>query len=256
MDTIFPSHTSPKPCHETVGQMTTFGDDPRAFIRHYLLTLDAQLDNPAPELLRTDGTVWVKLEDVTAAYTNGVIRNRNRKGLARLAPISQEISQQAAWWWTPTAIYQVTPAKYNDADAFAAYVCPYKDNSVQAKFLGADANYMFTGDMDGCTFGIGVPNSSGDVRVAHSNQQTLATGDQWNPNFAPQRTAQTQDVTNAGAGQHVLQPAVYRDNPPKGAELKAVTIGLRIKGAWEFYYQHQQVDGSDYRNKWATIKLN
>jgi hypothetical protein len=44
--------------------MTAFTDSrdhPRAFIRHNLLTLSPVLNNPAPALVRADGTVLVKL---------------------------------------------------------------------------------------------------------------------------------------------------------------------------------------------------
>ncbi len=152
-------------------------------------------------------------------------------------------------------IFKVTPTVWNDPDAFAAYICPYADNSVQFKTLGSNADYMFTGDMDGCSFGIGMPNGLGDVQVGHSNAQSQATGSTFNPNFAPQRAAQRQDLVGGGTDQSMLEPAAYRDNPPLGTEFKAVTIGLRIHNAWEFWYQHQNVDGTDLRKLMAVTKL-
>jgi len=152
-------------------------------------------------------------------------------------------------------IYEVTPANIGDVGAFAAYICPYEDNAVHAKYLGSAADFMFTGDMDGCTFGIGIPNGGGGVRVAHANERNMVGGSQWAPNFAPQRVAQTLDLQRVGASQHTLQPRTYRDNAPRGSEFKAVTIGLRIGNKWEFYYQHQHMDGTDYRNKLATTKI-
>src|SRR5262249_48085416 len=146
-------------------------------------------------------------------------------------------------------------AAWNDPDGFAAYICPYADNSVQFKTLGSDADYMFTGDMDGCSFGVGMPNSMGDVLVGHSNAQNQATGSNFSPNYGPQRTAQRQDLVGGGTGQSMLEPAAYRDNPPQGTEFKAVTIGLRISNAWEFWYQHQNVDGTDLRKLMAVTRL-
>jgi hypothetical protein len=226
-----------------------FGSDRREFIRHNVLTLDAVLDYPPQSMLRTDGTVWVTLVDVTATFGQ-VARPRNRNGLAAVVPRTNE-----TWWSKPTNIYKITPAKYNDPDGFAAYVCPYADNSVNFKMLGSAADFMFTGDMDGCSFGIGMPNSNGDVRVGHSNAQARATGTNFSPNFGPQRTAQRQDLVTGGAGQAIVEPAAYRDNPPLGTEYKAVTVGLRIKGTWEFWYQHQNVDGMALRNLLGVTKL-
>jgi hypothetical protein len=226
----------------------TFGNDPQAFIRHNLLTLDSVLDDPAPGLLRTDGTVWVTLEDVTAGF-NTIERNRNRKGLAKVLPTMTQTQVTKT-----TRIYKITKAEWNNPDGFPAYICPYADNTARFKTLGSAAAFMFTGDMDGCTFGIGIPNSSGGVRVGHSNARDQATGTTFNPNFAPQRAAQQQDLVNGGTGASVIDPNIYR-NSPAGTDYRAVTIGLRIGDAWEFWYQHQNVDGCDLRSKLATTRL-
>jgi hypothetical protein len=109
--------------------------------------------------------------------------------------------------------------------------------------------------MDGCSFGVGMPNSNGDVLVGHSNAQNKATGTNFNPNFGPQRTAQLQDLVTGGAGQAIVEPAAYRDNLPLGAEYKAVTVGLRINGTWGFWYQHRNVDGTALRDLIGVTKL-
>jgi hypothetical protein len=71
----------------------------------------------------------------------------------------------------------------------------------------------------------------------------------------PQRNAQRQDLVGGRTSQAVLEPDIYRDNPPFGTEFKAVTIGLRMNGTWEFWYQHQNVDGTDLRSLMAVTKL-
>lgn len=229
--------------------MPTLGNNPQEFIRHNLLTLSSALDDPSPNLVRSDGTVWVTLDDVTSQFKT-VLRNRNRKGLARLVPRTNET------WWTKLArIYEVVPAGVLDPDGFAAYICPYQDNATNFKMLGANASVMFTGDMNGCTFGVGIPNSIGNVRVGHANAKNQATGTNFNPNFVPQRAAQQASLTTGGAAQWLVDPDVYRDNPPQGMEFQAVTIGLRVGNAWMFYYQHQVADGVDLREKVATTKL-
>ncbi len=231
--------------------MPALGDDPEAFIRHNLLTLDSRLDDPPQAMLFRDGTVRVKLVDITDSYQT-VIRNRNRRGLARLMPITK-----TNWWKRAARIYRVEPAGPFDDDAFAAYICPYADNAMNSKVLGADADVMFTGDMDGCSFGIGMPTPQGAVRVGHSNAQNQATGTQFNPDFAPQRAAQLNDLVGSNVAQAVVDPDIYRENAPLGSERKAVTIGLRIHGRWRFYYQHQQTDGpGGDREKLATIRIS
>lgn len=230
--------------------MPTFGRDPEAFIRHNLLTLDSALDDPAPALLFRNGTVRVRLVDITDSYAT-VRRNRRRRGLARLMPMTN-----TNWWVKAANIYRIVPAGPFDDDTFAAYICPYRDNDFKTKMLGEDADVMFTGDMDGCTFGVGMPNAQGSVRVGHANAQNRATGTQWNPDFTQQRTAQSNMMTANQLTRGVVNPDVYRDNAPQGSEFKAVTIGLRIKGTWRFYYQHQQTDGpGGDREKLATIRI-
>jgi hypothetical protein len=229
--------------------MPTMGNDPRKFIRHNLLTLGRALDNPAQDLVRRDGTMWVTLEDVTANYET-VKRTRNRKGLARLVARTNE-----TWWNKPTRVYQVVSAAEGTADAFLAYVCPYVGNFTCFKMLGAQADVMFTSDMDGCTFGIGIPNRDGAVLVAHTNAQDKATGDQFNPNYAPQRAAQRTNLARGKVGGRMLEPDNYRDGAPIGKEFKAVTIGLRIGGKWEFWFQHQVCDWYAWREMVATTKI-
>src|SRR5258707_959587 len=103
--------------------MPTLGKDPRAFIRHNLLTLGSALYDPPATLLRSDGTVWVKLSEITTDF-DLVKRNRIRKGLAQLVPKSNE-----SWWNKPAHIFKVVPASPFDDDGFAAYVCPYAPNT-------------------------------------------------------------------------------------------------------------------------------
>lgn len=230
--------------------MPAFGRDPEAFIRHNLLTLHPDLDDPPQRMLFQDGTVRVRLEDITTSYQT-VQRNRNRRGLARLMPHTN-----TAWWHTTARIYRVTPAFPSDDDAFPAYVCPYRDNDMKSKMLGDDADVMFTGDMDGCTFGVGMANAQGGVRVGHVNAQNLATGSTFQPDFTAQRAAQTNALTNAGLSRGMVEPSAYRDGAPLGTEFKAITIGLRVNRNWRFFYQHHWTDGpGGDRVKLATVRI-
>src|SRR5262245_25012528 len=128
--------------------MPTMGADPLKFIRLNVFALHATLDNPPLGWVRKDGTVLVKLVDATAEFGK-VIRNRTRTGLAAKVPRACQ-----RWWTKPAKMYVVMPVKEGYED-FPAYICPYADNATHCKMLGGDADVMFTGDMDGCTFGVG-----------------------------------------------------------------------------------------------------
>ena len=76
--------------------------------------------------------------------------------------------------------------------------------------------------------------------------------------------AQANALTRKGAGAHIVDPNLYRTNVQysglgsKDFETVAVTIGIRVKGAWEFYYQHQQYGGTRGNfsyEKMSTTKL-
>ena len=236
--------------------MPTMGTNPLEFLRHNLLMLHPSLDNPHRAWLRDDGTVLVRLIDATDGFGK-VIRNRNRKGLASMVP------RTCRRWWTKAAkIYSVMPAK--EGDVFPAYICPYADNETHTKMLGDDADVMFTGDMDGCTFGVGIPNPDGGVLVGHANAQKDANADLGDPTAA-QRQSQKDSLAKGGIVR-LVDPDDYRlpevsvPNPNRPGkwlcrEFKAITIGLRINDSWEFYYQHQLVDGYDWREKVELVKL-
>ncbi|MEP9379133.1 hypothetical protein ABLE91_20640 [Aquabacter sp. CN5-332] len=223
------------------------------FYRKNLLIIHPDLNNPAPQLRRADNTVLVELVDVTKDHVT-VKRQKQRNALARLiVPKSRK-----SFWETPSSIYKVCPATPGNRKAFPAYICPYSDNAIHSMMLGQAAEIMFTGEMDGCTFGVGMPNRDGGVRVAHANAQLKATGSQWKPNFTPQREEQDRMLSLARADAHTVQPAAYRDRtgPRDGTERTAVIIGLRNRATWEFYYQKQQSDGNDLRNLMELVKIN
>jgi hypothetical protein len=86
-------------------------------------------------------------------------------------------------WETPTNLYEVSDATNGASNAFPAYICPWSEDSVCTMTLGHDADIMFTGNMNDCTFGAGIPASDGTVRVGHANAASFATGTKDNPDF-------------------------------------------------------------------------
>lgn len=216
--------------------------NPLKFLKGIFLTLASSLDYPTGTMVKPNGTVTVKLHDM-APDLQGMItvaRMRNRKGMASLMPKTNK-----SWWEKTINYYQVRPANPGDPEPFEAYICPYKDNETNTKFLDMSADFMFTGDMNGCTFGVGIPNVNGGVLVGHANAANYAlptphvTGT-WEERVAPQRDAQRERLARRGLEQ-MIDPDVYR--PADGeADLKAIAIGVRRGSDWSFWYQHQLYD--------------
>lgn len=64
--------------------------------------------------------------------------------------------------------------RFNGTAEISAYWCPYEENIAAVLTVGADAEFMFTANMTGCTFVIG-RSPTGITVVSHSNaQQTSA----------------------------------------------------------------------------------
>ena len=215
--------------------------NPLEFLKRNFLTLSPSLDYPTGTMVKPSGTVTVKLYDM-APDLQGMItvaRIRNRKGPAKLMPKSNK-----SWWEKTVNYYQVLLANPGDSETFEAYICPYRDNETNTKFLGMSANFMFMGDMNDCTFGLGIPNANGGVLVGHANaaNQALDTGT-WDERLAPQQAAQRQNLAAQGLGQ-MIDPSVYRAGD-KCEYMKAITIGVRSGGDWSFWYQHQLHDAAD-----------
>ncbi|MDB5405830.1 MAG: hypothetical protein JWL84_742 [Rhodospirillales bacterium] len=229
--------------------------DPVNFLRKNMLGLGPVLDDPPLAMVKPSGTVTVKLYDLGELLRDGgvpAVRSRNRKGLARLMP-----STNKAHWEKAVDYYSVVPAAPGDTETFEAYICPYATDATKTKFLGTAANFMFTGDMNGCTFGVGMPNANGGVLVGHANAAGSALDDNalsWDQRLAPQQAAQKQGLAANNVSQMMVDPAVYRAGELEGS-LKAITIGIRVNGEWSFWYQHQNHDGMNGIKMMALVPL-
>lgn len=130
--------------------------------------------------------------------------------------------------------YLKASTETSSATALKSYICDYAKNNTNYALLSDKAKFCFTITMNGCTFGIGMPNSSGDVIVSHSNRAS-------DPN-----QAETQrDITLGGHrnGQvTMLEPSMYRPV----AKMTCTTFGLRIGGRWKFYFQSYRPNGGSF----------
>jgi hypothetical protein len=136
---------------------------------------------------------------------------------------------EAGWVW-----YLKGSTETSSATALKSYICDYQKNNTNYALLSDKAKFCFTITMNGCTFGIGMPNSSGDVIVSHSNRAS-------DPN-----QAETQREITLGGHRNgqvtMLEPSMYRPV----ARMTCTTFGLRIAGRWKFYFQSYRPNGATW----------
>jgi hypothetical protein len=137
-------------------------------------------------------------------------------------------------------VYDIVNAN-NPQAGFKAYICEYQRSEVSYTVLGKGADFCFTVTMNGCTFGIGVPNQEGDILVSHCNQAeveniTDSLGTTPEGNMYEKQLALVKKL-HGDKGAY-LEPARYR---PNGKE-NITTFGVRRGGAWEFWYQSYTYD--------------
>jgi hypothetical protein len=118
---------------------------------------------------------------------------------------------------------------------FEAYWCHYEPGETHYTFLGTAAPLMFTATMNGCSFGIGMPNGSGQVLVGHSNLS------------GANESGQNAQLASAIKDGTVLTGTFYRGKETKGPDPvsgfpstlqslnDATTFGVYKNGEWSFY---------------------
>jgi hypothetical protein len=124
-------------------------------------------------------------------------------------------------------------------NAVRAYICNYTVNGVHSVDLASLADYCFTINLNGCTFGIG-PRSPGGVRkVSHAN-----TGG--NTNAQRTQTWGEHHVAANSTAISMLEPAEYR-RLGGGANLNATVFGIRTGITWQFRYQLWTLSAGNYQ---------
>jgi hypothetical protein len=220
---------------------------PEAFIRHNVLLYCGPLV-PAPNQLQPNGTVNLKLDEETDVNMFAATRVRNRKGFAALRNKIQGRVQTKA-----TGFFYVNYAQADDPEAFPAYICPYQPDQSLQTVLGQDATLMFTAQMSGCSFGVGIPTQN-SVLVMHSNDGLTGEntpGDTTAKRNA-QQTSQFNSLTGANANRKMLQPDSYRIG---GGDLRATIIGVRKGHKWDFWYQNHDVQGQSSYHQMEVSKI-
>jgi hypothetical protein len=126
-------------------------------------------------------------------------------------------------------------------DGPGAYWCPYKADGAESRDLGNAAGFMFTANMNGCSFAVNVARN----KVSHSNAATIGqTINQHGANRAQSSAAQK------GFQALMAKQAVgVRGAPDRDARVVhsfggncTTIVGVRGQDGWVFYKQVNNVD--------------
>ena len=120
-----------------------------------------------------------------------------------------------------------------------AYWCPYVKDA-DGKVMAEDqALYLFTAKMDGCSFGVGMPNKDKDVWVCHSNRtkkgfERTPESSRTNINKVSAKQTEIQKKKlEAVLGKKKITYALHT----KVTGNRATVLGVRTEAGWAFYYQ-------------------
>ena len=123
-----------------------------------------------------------------------------------------------------------------NVDYLNAYWCNYGDDDQFTILVHDAASFMFTSNMDGCSFGVGSPAPNGSRRVCHVNMRSQTNSHDKQRNL----------LTGMGLNNSLVDPDRYMTStrtPSIYGEIKATTIGIRDTntGQWSFRYQQYRL---------------
>lgn len=130
--------------------------------------------------------------------------------------------------------YRIMPASAVGATGgatFTSYICPYNQSYSFGITIADKADFMVTPQMDGCTFGVGSPTSSGARLVYHAN-------------CGGNKALQASRIQTVLPGAKLWEKDQYMQERLNGYYgfrqfLKTTLIGVRnnTSGRWNFYSQ-------------------
>lgn len=135
---------------------------------------------------------------------------------------------------------------------FNGYWLPYDQNHTFTCMLGADADYMFTATMNGCSFGIGSQPGDGSCLVGHANKGTYGAQAEAQYGLPTARRLQAASQTNMliskiPALDRVINGADYQDDGAGAMTLQSTTFGVRRNNTWHFSTQkYRKVDAATF----------
>lgn len=196
-----------------------FVANPRQFLRNNILRANFQLPGNANHIRQFKFTL--------RPYTGTRLADNAQIPVYALEPIlGQELN-----------IFQRNPPSRN-RDYLDAYWCPYDPGQLHAIVVDNAADFMFTTNMDGCSFGVGHATPTGSRRVAHVNL--------WGAT-ADSRGAQNMMLAVGGYDRLLINPNDYMQTPlaptAVNGEIKVTTFGIRntASGHWSFWSQQYRL---------------
>lgn len=143
-------------------------------------------------------------------------------------------------------VYNLTSTGAAVPHVMRSHVCNYTANTATSVDLDNTADFVFTTNMNGCTFAVGQPQANGTTRVTHANR---------GGHIADQRAQVRAEhgLTGPGmGGVTLLEPNVYRDGDgaAAGQGRQTTVFGIRNGTTWDFYYQSYNYLGN------AQFQLN
>lgn len=119
----------------------------------------------------------------------------------------------------------------------------YTANSVVQGVLNAQASYVFTFAMDGCTLGVGSQSGDGACVVSHANASSGGGGSD-----AQRDRQRGQLATHYGDNDFsVVSPLQYRATSEGALNFKSTTFGRLENGYWQFYVHRWMDNGGQGR---------
>lgn len=136
-----------------------------------------------------------------------------------------------------------------DIQKLKAYWLPYKPDSATSLQLGSEANFMFTANMNGCTFAANSGRTS--PKVSHSNAATIGgTINQYLHDSQKSALAQTAIQMSSASSILGVQNIKYQNSLSKDC---TTIVGIRdiTTGSWRFF---KQVIGISNSGQSCTVK--
>jgi len=150
-------------------------------------------------------------------------------------------------------VWQVVRAQVNES-YFRSYIADYEQGKTTFTTLGTggQAEFCFTANMNGCTFGLGSQATDGTLLVSHGNAANTGQIQNFDPNSIPRDQipmVQTHLQYLRALRGHGPQGRVFAPEHYRVDGRQAVTFGHRPRGgngAWFFYFVA-------YTRLWGTI---
>lgn len=153
-------------------------------------------------------------------------------------------------------LFELYVTASTSASTLPAYFCPYKNDNAYFIMLGNGADFMFTPQMAGCTFGIGSQNA-GACRVGHVN--LISIRNDWqdeNDKRARMYQAQRAFLGNRLniTPDRMVEPTDYRG---VGMDLSSTTYGVRVNGVWNFKtLRYKKIGTKTYLHDGIHLQVN